>query len=445
MSIHPRDILFYGGGTALVKYGTLSRRTTTIARGGEDQIETFTRSGAGASFVARDGTIQLAGANVPRPHWIDADADDALDTCVLLLEDTAENLVAESDDLSDTTGGAGWDVSGGASATAAQVTCGAFNLASVEDNSGAATETLYTNHDLGFTGDGVKCCAVIVGVDLDNAPSESQIAIRDVTNNADRATMSMTWDANGKPTVTADTGTLQYGPIALANDCWLVYFATTSISMATSPDHRFYVRPASANDADTGIIYVGGCTATDLAAALATPIQTTGAAVTRAVQSLTFPWNVPPQAMTVYVKFLERESPNWSQSAAIAQIGAGDNSTPRLLLYKPNGTDTYRLYHDPSTSVNSSVDLNPSIGDMVEVRGVLNGDGSVQMHGALNGGSESSGSASAAQAFSNSMWADSKLYVGNLGSGARCFTGLEALIFARGTGYTLADFRALLP
>lgn len=150
--------------------------------------------------------------------------------------------------------------------------------------------------------------------------------------------------------------------------------------------------------------------------------------------------------MTVYAKFVEREHPSsgaWpSSNDRILQIGSATaGGDPRFSLYRPSGSDSYTVLYDPGTGVTKSVDLNPSWGDEVELRGVLNADGSVLISGAVNGGTETSSDASSATPLA-SAWADTRLYINSAGAGNIGIAQFAAVKVARGTK-TLAEMRAL--
>lgn len=86
--VFPRDILFYGGGLALARFGALAARLNVPSRGGEEGLETVTRADAAtcATFVDRDGRVRGAAAHHARIEWRDTDGDGILDTPGLVSE-----------------------------------------------------------------------------------------------------------------------------------------------------------------------------------------------------------------------------------------------------------------------------------------------------------------------------------------------------------------------
>lgn len=84
----PKDILFYGGGLALLRNGTLIASQQVAGRGGEDGRETVSRADAAtcATAVDRDGRVRGYAAHHARVEWRDTDGDGILDTPGLLSE-----------------------------------------------------------------------------------------------------------------------------------------------------------------------------------------------------------------------------------------------------------------------------------------------------------------------------------------------------------------------
>jgi hypothetical protein len=86
--VFPRDILFYGGGLALARFGALAARLNVPSRGGEEGLETVTRADAAtcATAVDRDGRVRGYAAHHARIEWRDTDGDGILDTPGLVSE-----------------------------------------------------------------------------------------------------------------------------------------------------------------------------------------------------------------------------------------------------------------------------------------------------------------------------------------------------------------------
>lgn len=429
MSIHPRDILFYGGGAALQKFGSLCRRTTVIGRRGEDVIETFARTGM-AAYIARDGTIQLAAANVPRVDWVDADGDGILDTPVLILEDAATNLCPYSDALSNLT------AVGSPTTSDAAVSLGELDLCLVGDDDGAATEGLYATISSLAPGSTAKGLTAYVKEGT-SPPTKSTIELYDSWAAASRLQMDITF-SDGVPVVTETLGTLLDSRL-ISDGVYRLDFQSTAVTPVNT--HRIYIYPANGGASETGNIYIGGVQV-EATTFPTSRILTAGATATRNAESLSFPFFAPPQEMTIYTRFVERQEPNFD-GEYIWIMGGSSLNYPFMRVVKTNPSLYQYIYQTATTGENCNLSLGPGLGDLVELRAHLLSDGSVQLHGALNDGSESSGTASSSGVFGID-WYEPLMYVGARGSYDLSFNGLHALVVARGS-HSLADFRALLP
>lgn len=101
--VFPRDILLRVGGRAL------ERGVLAIAGAGRRQqevVETFSRADAStcATYIDRDGIIRLAAANKPRIEWVDLDGDGVRETPGILFEGSRTNLIENGDYEADAVG-----------------------------------------------------------------------------------------------------------------------------------------------------------------------------------------------------------------------------------------------------------------------------------------------------------------------------------------------------
>jgi hypothetical protein len=164
-------------------------------------------------------------------------------------------------------------------------------------------------------------------------------------------------------------------------------------------------------------------------------LATTDATVTRNIDQDVRPYSHAPQAQSGYWRFRHRAHPAWASDYRIHQIGSSND--PGLRLIAPTGTDSYRISHArDGTTVSSTIDLNPSWDDDVELFPQLYADGSVQLHGRIAGGSISSGTQSAALAFDRAdqpaVWVDETLHVGQVGGTASAIMALDLGAWYRG-------------
>src|SRR5690606_3662868 len=117
------------------------------------------------------------------------------------------------------------------------------------------------------------------------------------------------------------------------------------------------------------------------------PIVTADTPVTRAAEALSFPWPHAPQAMTGYLRFVERGAIAYSDTRVLFQIGTG-GVQPRLLVAQQAGEGHYRVFLSYGVGVASVLPATPVpvIGDQVELLWRLYADGSVRIEQSINGG-----------------------------------------------------------
>lgn len=393
-------VLFRAGGACFERYGVMCHRTTSIAHGGEELIETFTRADAStvASYTDRDGLIKRALADVLRPEWISINGVLRAHT---LHEKSATNIVLWNRDLTN----AAWVKTSVTAAKDQTGTDGTANSAS----------------KITATGANGTCLQAITLASSDRYQSAY---VKRVTGSG---VINMTLD-NGA-TWTAITVTSAWSRVTIPGQTFTN--PTVGFQIVTSGD-------AIAVDLvqnEGGLLYA------------TTPIPTTTTALTRAADRLEFPFTAHPQAMTVYADFIERAQPNWAivgaQSPRIAEIGASGGTDPRLILSKPAPDATYAITHRPvATSRTSTVALTPVYGDRIELRGLLNADGSVQIGAVKNGGAESLGSVSAVDPLVAAWSTPTLVNIGTLGANGKGDIALRSLIIAAGV-QDLATMRAL--
>jgi hypothetical protein len=154
------------------------------------------------------------------------------------------------------------------------------------------------------------------------------------------------------------------------------------------------------------------------------PITTTTVAVTRATDSFSFPFPYTPQAMTVYTKHVEGGTT--ITGGRLWQISDAGVATPTILVAASGG---YQASHfNGATSVSTASGPAPSVGDLVEIRMVLDATGAVLVGTSINGGAESvtaaSGPAALAAAWSgNLLWLNSS---GASNQGTNSFLAVKA-------------------
>lgn len=139
-------------------------------------------------------------------------------------------------------------------------------------------------------------------------------------------------------------------------------------------------------------------------------IITTGAAVNRAADSLSFPFAHAPQEMTLYTKVIERGT-GLGGTASLRLFHLGSAAGARLLVYSGSG-NRYRLeYGDGVAAITDAATLPPvAIGDLVESRVTLSAAGGVTFAQSLNGGPESLSAVAGARPLPGA-WGEPTLYL----------------------------------
>jgi hypothetical protein len=447
--IIPRDLLFYVGGRALERYGVSSQRRALAALGGEEFKETFARASIGY-FRGADSILRKAASGVHRVEWHDVDGSGALKPC-LLLEPSAVNQCLESERIDQSP----WANVGAPSVTANAATApdGTTTADRINDATGGAVRA--RKQDITVAADTANWC-LSAYVQKDTASIWSALLLRFT----DGVTPKNYAIIINNETMTAVAATSEPGGESVVAPA-----AFSATGEATAYGYRFFVAgpnfgtgytsmqvqciPAARGTAGTAIQNSGeGATffwGVDVELGLfpSSYKPTTVSAFTRQMDQMTFPLAAPPQAMTIYAHFIERAQPNWgTPDGAESRVFNVASSGSRLQAWKVNTQDTYAFEHvDGAGSVSSTIDLSPTRGDRIELRYILNTDGSVQLAGSKNGGAESVGIQSAARTLP-STWGEQVLHVGSLGATGAGNIALYKLIGVRGVR-SLAECRAV--
>jgi len=232
--------------------------------------------------------------------------------------------------------------------------------------------------------------------------------------------------------VTMTTG-VSFGFETLTAGRFRIRLQSTAVTAANT--NTLFVYPATTSGfavANLGNVYAGGVQAEN-ALSPGSYLPTTTGTVTRAAESFTFPFLVTPRALTVYVKFLELGTLSTASSTGLIGIGASIN--PALFLFN-DGTGKYAFTHGRGSDAQSGMasaagSPAPSFGQLCELRGVLNADGSVQLGQAINLGAEVLAPASSANAFA-SAWNDTTLVINGRGNSSPGFTAIASVRIAAG-------------
>lgn len=425
--IRSADILFYGGGECLQKFGV----PVWSLAGRQRVAPTFTRSGAVGSFVDRSGILRTASADRIRIDW--EDEGGVRDVPSLLLEAPAFVNLVTSDDID----GAFWtssdtpvittgidDPAGGQ---------GAFRVA--DDNAGAVE---YKLRAVTFTGDNTPRPVVFVVREATMPAGGQALTLYDSSATVNRLRLVISAWSNGEPAVSPTAGSF-LGKRYLGNGYWAIYGLSDAVS--TANNHEVQVVPA-VTSAQTGSIDVYRVNAYNATSPLWSILN---ASETKAAEALSFPFVRRPQAMCGHVRFRELEVANFA-TQRIMQIGAANDDYPRLIVYRSNAADTYAVQYRNAAgdTVETTVDVSPAWGDMVDVFWWLidEGDNEYSVNIAARKkspggawGAITTGMPSAALAFADGedppKWSGPLVHFGSVGASGQGMMSLRRSLIAR--------------
>lgn len=331
-----------------------------------------------AWYVDGDGILREAAPDVPRIEWYDLDGDGVRETPTMLLEPGATNVLLDSCNLP--ASGSAWGstsnftVSPAASIFQGQTAWRHQNLGLVDSARRSQFSGMFTDRP-------ETASAIVENVNA----TETALNIRDYTAEVNLCIGLLTW-ATGQARVQQGAGTVIARKLANAGpNGGPVYRLIVTATGTAGNAHSVLIYPSgTSQNTQTAIVhhvqYEVGPIATS-------PIVTTTAAVTRSADALTFPWPHAPQAMTGYLRFVERGAVAMtSVFRALLQIGT-DTTAPRLFVGAFSTNTTYRLaFLTPTSSVASILPTAPPIGARVELLWRLYADGSVQIEQSIDGG-----------------------------------------------------------
>lgn len=202
-------------------------------------------------------------------------------------------------------------------------------------------------------------------------------------------------------------------------------FTTSSTGISVGLDNRGGI----GGDGVAGDVHVWGAQLEESPFA-SSYIPTAGSAVTRAADSLSFPFPYPPQEMSFYARTVVGDDIN---SAYFFDTGSERPGASRIAFYRNAGV--VKLYHGPQSGA-GEIDVNHggiNTGDVIEVAGTLHADGGVSVSCSVNGGPVSTGGPLSTGALAESV-AGNILYIARRYSDNDfSFDAFRDLIIARGT------------
>lgn len=338
------------------------------------QLPSFTRASVARAPDAH-GRGYLAPHSAPRWEAVDLDGDGIRESAGLLLERGAiGNLITEPENFG------AWTVDGtpvlnaGFSDPFGGVA--AYNLG---DDSAAAAESIRRSFTLG----GDSAVAASLFLRQDGSAQLMECGLWDSTAVLWRHLVRVQWGgaAPSVPSLSTVLGSGQLFPVqrwATHNGgWWRIMFHAPGLIAANL--NYFYLYPAGTTVANIASVFAFGAQVEG--AYFPTSYQGT---VLRSVDALTYPIAFAPQALTYYLRYVERGSRHESAEARLLDIGNSGPGTNSLLL--GDIANNARVAYNNGGSVSSTLANTHAIGDLVELVGTLTDDGRVQVFRTVNGG-----------------------------------------------------------
>lgn len=370
-----------------------------------------------ATYADAEGVLQGAGGNRLRLHylWVDVAHTEGPDEVSLLVEPARTNKLVRSEALDN----ASWTKA----------------AASIDDNAsvgpdGAASmdkiieDGTNANHGVSQAVTGMAADAVyaLSGWFIAGARSWVRLNIFETaaSTNIVRAWFNLSTGVIGT-TSAGGTGAVVR---AYVEDWTHVTAGLYRCVLAGSVGNGATAISASVNiaTADTVTSYAGdgasdvhgGYLQLEEGASASSYIATSSAADTRQAGAGYGAYTHAPQAMTVYVKMQEAGGLPLT-SGCVFHIGDANVTTDPRLVIDSTGS-FFRLTHDNGTTARTAtLAAAPARDQLVELRAVLNADGSILLGQSLDEGAESV-TATSSTAPLGSAWANTRLYIGSGGS-----------------------------
>lgn len=380
------------------------------------------RANATATYLTRARQVTTAAANTLRLSWVDTNADQVVETPTYLLEPAATNSCLQSQAWATAPWGTtlltAANNNGALAAPDGTLTASSLTPTAVNSNnhnvlSGAITIT---------SGEFIACSLYVEN----NGYTGLRIRFTDGTNtNYFGLIVDTSAGTISGTTFVGGAGVLTGSAIRSVGSNWMqVFFWGAVNGGVTSASLQVIVFDTIAN-ANSNTAYTGNGTSGALAwgaqverngTSARSPtshIATTTVTVTRSVDSCTATFPYRPAAMTFYAKYVA-SSVVTAADLVVMQVGS-TSITPRCYLAIDSGT-TAKMLHSPGGTVSATVAFAPAAGQIVELRGVLNSDGSVFVGQSIAGAAETVGATSAALAF-GADWSGHTIALGSVGGG----------------------------
>ena len=388
-----------------------------VARTG--QIGTYARNDTqSAGVVDTNGVYGPSLPNQPRYVSVDSTADGVRDAVAVLLEAGATNLALESDALATSP----W------TATTLSVTnaFAAFDGLSWSRVSSATAGSLAQSIGTLAGGNGVYALSVHVRQDA-GVTGTFSISIQETAGTV-RGRVTVTISAGGVVTAVATTGGVIVDPPSTRGG-YRVHCISTACTAANA--HTIFVSNFS-GAGGTATSYLLAGVQFEFGAFASSYIRTTASTASRLADTLTFPVLAPPQASTLYIKFLERGTILTGATNGLLGIGA---SVPGTFYVFNAAGGLYNVEYNNGSASTSGLATAPAYGHLCELRATLTVDPvsqlvTAQLFQSIAGGAETSGAPSTAQPLA-SAWHDTTLTLNDRG-GVPGYSAIQSVRWAAG-------------
>jgi hypothetical protein len=416
-----------------IEWGT-DRKLFRYRSGDTGYVHTRADASTCASYMDANGVLQYAAANVLRDGHIIGGVRHTL------VEPAATNLSVQSSALDH----AAWTKNrASASANADLAPDGTLTADRlIEDSTAAASHRAFSTDTVTITADGNVAVSRWLKA---GTRSWAVLGLTDSTEtNAARAYFDLTTGVVGGNDLVG-TGTVVRTHVEAWTNGW--YRCTAVVNLGGGiTQARHYLGLATGNGGASysgdGASYLRTWGAdTEIGSVSTSYIPTGATAVTRAADSLYFPFAALPQEMTVYVKGVERGTILRGPETRLLAITADPLATAAFRI-DVNGSGFYRVRHSSTAGAGESgLVFVPTVGQPVELRATLASTGAVQIGQSLGGATETTGAVSGAAAL-NATWSGQRLHLGGIGAANVGAFAFQSVAIAAGT-HSMARMRAL--
>jgi hypothetical protein len=167
------------------------------------------------------------------------------------------------------------------------------------------------------------------------------------------------------------------------------------------------------------------------------PTFTSGSTVSRALDNFQDSWgSALPQSMTIYLRFFDM-----NKNTGGTLFALGSNTAPYVHI-SPNSGTGYSVTFNNTSSVGSTITAAHNWGDLIEIRAVLNPDGSIIAGASVNGAAEVTHTTTTTQAFPLN-WSDTIVRLGTLNGASSPGIAAYTHVFAVAGVQTMAQMKTI--